>query len=73
MKETRFGVIMLIQFLLTRILVDGSILTGLMAVILVGMLYVNPRLALSDYPEDVKDAVPPRPIPFGSGTEGVKK
>ncbi len=24
------------------------------------MLYLNPRLALSDYPDDVKAAVPPR-------------
>ncbi len=51
---------MSIQVLLTRILVDGSILTAIMAMILVGMLYFRPRLALSDYPPDVKAAVPPR-------------
>lgn len=60
MKEIIFGVTMPIHILLTRILVDGGILTAIMAVILVGMLYINPRLALSDYPDDVKAAVPPR-------------
>ena len=51
---------MLIQVLLTRILFDGGILTAIVGVVLVGMLYFNPRIALSDYPTDVKAAVPPR-------------
>jgi hypothetical protein len=51
---------MLFQVLLTRILIDGTILTALVAVVLVGMLYFNPRIALSDYPPDVKAAVAPR-------------
>ncbi len=51
---------MLIQILFTRILVDGGILTAIVAVVLVGMLYFNPRIALSDYPADVKAAVPSR-------------
>ncbi len=46
--------------LLTRILIDGSILTAIVAPLLVLALYINPRMALSDYPEDVKAAVPPR-------------
>jgi hypothetical protein len=48
------------QLLLSRILIDGSILTAIVASILVLMLYFKPRLALSDYPEDVKAIVPPR-------------
>jgi hypothetical protein len=51
---------MLSQVILTRILVDGGILTAIVGVVLVGMLYLNPRIALSDYPTDVKAAVPPR-------------
>jgi len=46
--------------LLTRILIDGSILTALVSTAAVLMLHLNPRIALSDYPEDVKAAVPPR-------------
>ena len=44
----------------TRILIDGAILTAVLSAALVLMLYFNPRLALSDYPEDVKAVVPPR-------------
>lgn len=44
----------------TRILIDGAILTALLSAALVLMLVLNPRLALSDYPEDVQAAVPPR-------------
>lgn len=46
--------------MLTRILVDGGILATIAGLVLVGMLYFNPRIALSDYPTDVKAAVPPR-------------
>jgi hypothetical protein len=35
-------------------------LTAILAVVLVGILYFAPRLALSDYPDDVKASVPPR-------------
>jgi len=51
---------MLNQVIFTRILVDGEILSAIVGVVLVGMLYFNPRIALSDYPTDVKAAVPPR-------------
>jgi hypothetical protein len=50
----------MLRTLLTRILVDGAVLTVLVAAVAVGILYFNPRLALSDYPSDVKAAVPPR-------------
>ncbi len=47
--------------LITRcIFVDGSLLTLFVASILVITLYINPRIALSDYPQDVRAAVPPR-------------
>lgn len=51
---------MVTQLLIKRILIDGAILTAIMAPVVVLMLYINPRIALSDYPEDVKAAVPPR-------------
>jgi hypothetical protein len=54
------GVTMPSHLIFTRILIDGGILTTIMGLVLVGMLYFYPRLALSDYPTDVKAAVPPR-------------
>jgi hypothetical protein len=51
---------MTIQALILRIFIDGSILTAFIAAVAVGILYFNPRIALSDYPDDVKAAVPPR-------------
>lgn len=48
------------EVVIHRVLIDGAILTALLSAALVLMLYLNPRLALSDYPEDVKAAVPPR-------------
>ncbi len=43
-----------------RILIDGAVLTAIAAPVLVLTLYINPRIALSDYPPDVQAAVPPR-------------
>lgn len=51
---------MVIGLLVKRILIDGAVLTAVAAPILVLTLYINPRLALSDYPADVQAAVPPR-------------
>jgi hypothetical protein len=51
---------MLYQVMLTRIFIDGGILTAIVAIVLVGILYFRPRLTLSDYPPDVKAVVPPR-------------
>jgi hypothetical protein len=48
------------MILITRILIDGGILTAIISSILIGILYFNPRLVLSDYPPDIKAAVPPR-------------
>jgi hypothetical protein len=46
--------------ILQRILIDGGLLTALVAPVLVFLLWYNPRIALSDYPPDVQAAVPPR-------------
>jgi len=51
---------MITQIILTRILIDGGFLTFVVSTVLVLMLYFKPRMALSDYPEDVRAAVPPR-------------
>ncbi len=47
-------------FVIKRILIDGAVLTALAAPVLVLTLYINPRIALSDYPSDVQTAVSPR-------------
>ena len=51
---------MLIKMIMTRILIEGGILTLLFCGVAVGILYFRPRISLSDYPEDVKAIVPPR-------------
>lgn len=51
---------MLFQIISKRIIIDGGILTLIFSVIAVGILYFKPRLTLSDYPDDVKAALPPR-------------
>ncbi len=51
---------MIAQMLIQRILIDGAILTAIIAPVVVLTLYINPRMALSDYPKDVQAAVPPR-------------
>ena len=51
---------MVTALLIKRILIDGLILTAIVAPLLVLALYINPRMALSDYPPDVKAVVAPR-------------
>ena len=51
---------MVAELIIKRILIDGAILTAIAAPVLVLTLYINPRIALSDYPEDVQAAVPER-------------
>jgi len=48
------------RIVLGRGLIDRSTLTAIMASVAVVALHVNPRIALSDYPDDVKAAVSPR-------------
>jgi hypothetical protein len=51
---------MVAGLIIKRILIDGALLTAIAAPVLVLTLYINPRIALSDYPEDVQAAVPAR-------------
>jgi hypothetical protein len=51
---------MVAQLILKRILIDGAVLTAIVTPVLLLTLYINPRVALSDYPQDVKEAVPAR-------------
>jgi hypothetical protein len=63
------------QLISKRILIDGAILTAIAAPMLVLTLYTNPRIALSDYPEDVQAAVPVRTkqeLRQGMGMPGYK-
>jgi len=48
------------SYIIVRILMDGSILTISVGALLLLVFFINPRIALSDYPEDIKAAVPPK-------------
>lgn len=45
---------------LTSILIDGLALAGLASALLILILWINPRLLLHDYPDDVKAMVAPK-------------
>lgn len=73
---------MFTQLILRRIFIDGFIMSAIVSPMLLLILYINPRIALSDYPDDVKTAVPPRTkkeliqgivfsIPFLIATVGI--
>ena len=51
---------MVAELMIKSILIDGAVLTAIAAPVLVLTLYINPRIALSDYPADVQAAVPAR-------------
>lgn len=44
---------------LSRILIDGTVLSLIMGVTILGSLYYNPRLWLHDYPKPIQAKVPP--------------
>lgn len=44
---------------LTRVLIDGTILSAALSVVILGSLYYNPRLWLHDYPKEIQAKVPP--------------
>jgi hypothetical protein len=44
---------------LQRILIDGSLLSLTMGIIILGSLRYNPRLWLQDYPKEIREKVPP--------------
>jgi hypothetical protein len=43
---------------LSRILIDGAIVSAIASLYLLAVLNLNPRLFLQDYPEDIQRAVP---------------
>jgi hypothetical protein len=43
---------------LTRVLIDGAILSAALSVVVLGSLYYNPRLWLHDYPKEIQAKVP---------------
>jgi hypothetical protein len=45
---------------ITKKIIDGGILSAIASLYLFIILYINPRLFLQDYPEDIQRAVPPK-------------
>lgn len=45
---------------MTKIIIDGTILSVLASLYLIAVLRFNPRLFLQDYPADIQDQVPPK-------------
>lgn len=43
---------------ISKILIDGAIVSAIASLYLLAVLYLNPRLFLQDYPEDIQRAVP---------------
>jgi hypothetical protein len=45
---------------ISKILIDGAVLSILASLSLIGILRFNPRLFLQDYPEDIQNLAPPK-------------
>lgn len=45
---------------ISKILLDGALLSILASIILIGILRFNPRLFLQDYPDEIQNQVPPK-------------
>ena len=45
---------------LTKILLDGIVLSVLASITILAILRVNPRLFLQDYPDEIQEQVPPK-------------
>lgn len=43
-----------------KIILDGALMSVIASAILLGIMRVNPRLFLQDYPKDIQAAVPPK-------------
>lgn len=43
---------------ITKLLIDGGIFSAIASLYISAILYINPRLFLQDYPEDIQRAVP---------------
>jgi hypothetical protein len=48
------------MFTVSRVLIDGAILSVLASLLLLISLRINPRVFLQDYPKDIQDKVPPK-------------
>ena len=58
------GVSVKSQLSLKRILVDGTVLSVLLTLVIYGSIYVNPLLWIGDYPPDIQAAVGPVDVPL---------
>jgi len=45
---------------ISKILLDGALLSILASISIIGILRFNPRLFLQDYPEEIQSGVPPK-------------
>ena len=48
------------MIVLTHILLDGALLSVLASITILGILRLNPRLFLQDYPDEIQEHVPPK-------------
>lgn len=52
------------QLSIKRVLVDGTILSVLLSIVIYGSLYVDPLMWISDYPPDIQAAVGAVDVPL---------
>ncbi len=45
---------------ISKILLDGALLSILSSILLIVVLWINPRLFLQDYPDEIQSVVPPK-------------
>ncbi|WP_369899579.1 nitroreductase [Bacillus manliponensis] len=50
------------MFDMQRTILEGAFLSALFSVLILAILYYNPRLLLNDYPKEIQDAVPPKTV-----------
>jgi hypothetical protein len=48
--------------ILSRVLLDGAVVSVLAAALIFGSIRANPRLWLNDFPPDIRGAVPPKTV-----------
>ena len=53
------------RVLIKRVLVDGTLLSVLISIVIYGSLYVNPLTWVGDYPPDIQAAVGTADVPLG--------
>jgi len=45
---------------ISKILLDGALLSILSSILIIAILWINPRLFLQDYPDEIQAVVPPK-------------